>query len=96
MAFFLTSNLHLFASFFCTRAAPGAKSRRISQTALSIPEHLRAYGGISKYPHASMSIFKHLRASMSIFGRICAHLAECTHRTSDAVWASPDAVDEKC
>ena len=70
MAFFLTSNLHLFASFFCTRAAPGAKSRRISQTALSIPEHLRAYGGISKYPHAYLSICEHRWASESISGRI--------------------------
>ena len=74
----LTSNLHLLA-------APSAKSRRISQTALSIPEHLRAYGGISTHLGASMSICEHLRVSLGISGRICAHLPECTHRTSDAM-----------
>ena len=68
--------------------APGAKSRRISETTMSIPEHLRASGGISGYLYASMSICEHLWVSVRISGRICAYLSECTHRTSDAVWAS--------
>ena len=77
----MASNLHLLASFSCIRD-------EISPNLANRSEHPRASESIWRYLHASRCIYEHLRVSMGIYSisrRIWAHLAECAHRTSDAV-----------
>ena len=63
MGLWVTSNLHLLASFFCTRG-------EISPNLENSSEHPRASESIWRYLQVSTCIFEHLPASMSI----CKHL----------------------